>query len=150
MTTALLDALQDELNAVEDFSQVLAQEEAALIDGNLMAILPAIVERKPELTEKLTAFGQQREAALAELGLPANRDGMSSVINKDQALADTWKRLLTQAERARARNVTNGLLIKTRMDYNHQALIALRLAAGVPAIYGPDGRLPMSMPVTGR
>ena len=64
MTAALLDALQDELVAVEDFTQVLEQEEAALIDGNLMAILPAIVERKTELTEKLTSYGKQREAAL--------------------------------------------------------------------------------------
>ncbi|CAB3778574.1 flagella synthesis protein FlgN [Pararobbsia alpina] len=145
MTTALLDALQDELVAVEDFTQVLEQEEAALIDGNLMAILPAIVERKTELTEKLTSYGKQREAALADLGFPASRDGMVAAIGADSSLADAWKRLLTQAERARARNVTNGLLIKTRMDYNHQALIALRLAAGAPAIYGPDGRLPMSM-----
>jgi flagella synthesis protein FlgN len=145
MTAALLDALQDELVAVEDFTQVLEQEEAALIDGNLMAILPAIVERKTELTEKLTSYGKQREAALADLGFPANRDGMTAAIGANSSLAETWKRLLTQAERARARNVTNGLLIKTRMDYNHQALIALRLAAGAPAIYGPDGRLPMSM-----
>jgi flagella synthesis protein FlgN len=145
MTAALLDALQDELVAVEDFTQVLEQEEAALIDGNLMAILPAIVERKTELTEKLTSYGRQREAALADLGFPASRDGMTAAIGADSSLAETWKRLLTQAERARARNVTNGLLIKTRMDYNHQALIALRLAAGAPAIYGPDGRLPMSM-----
>jgi len=145
MTAALLDALQDELVAVEDFTQVLEQEEAALIDGNLMAILPAIVERKTELTEKLTSYGKQREAALADLGFPASRDGMTAAIGADGSLAETWKRLLTQAERARARNVTNGLLIKTRMDYNHQALIALRLAAGAPAIYGPDGRLPMSM-----
>jgi flagella synthesis protein FlgN len=145
MTAALLDALQDELVAVEDFTQVLEQEEAALIDGNLMAILPAIVERKTELTEKLTSYGKQREAALADLGFPASRDGMAAAIGANSSLAETWKRLLTQAERARARNVTNGLLIKTRMDYNHQALIALRLAAGAPAIYGPDGRLPMSM-----
>jgi flagella synthesis protein FlgN len=145
MTAALLDALQDELVAVEDFTQVLEQEEAALIDGNLMAILPAIVERKTELTEKLTSYGKLREAALADLGFPASRDGMTAAIGADGSLAETWKRLLTQAERARARNVTNGLLIKTRMDYNHQALIALRLAAGAPAIYGPDGRLPMSM-----
>ncbi len=145
MTAALLDALQEELNAVEAFTQVLEQEEAALIDGNLMAVLPGIVERKTDLTERLTSYGKQREAALADMGLPANRDGMTSAIGKDHSLADTWKKLLTQAERARARNVTNGLLIKTRMDYNHQALIALRLAAGAPAIYGPDGRLPMSM-----
>lgn len=145
MTAALLDALQEELNAVEAFTQVLEQEEAALIDGNLMAVLPGIVERKTDLTEKLTVYGKQREAALADMGLPANRDGMSSAVSTDTSLADTWKQLLTSAERARARNVTNGLLIKTRMDYNHQALIALRLAAGAPAIYGPDGRLPMSM-----
>ena len=145
MTAALLDALQEELTAVEDFTQVLEQEEAALIDGNLMAVLPGIVERKTELTEKLTAYGKQREAALADMGFPANREGMNAAIGTDDSLADTWKKLLTQAERARARNVTNGLLIKTRMDYNHQALIALRMAAGAPAIYGPDGRLPMSM-----
>ncbi len=145
MTAALLAALQEELNAVEAFTQVLEQEEAALIDGNLMAVLPGIVERKTDLTEKLTVYSTQREAALADMVLPANRDGMSSAISGDTSLADTWKQLLTSAERARARNVTNGLLIKTRMDYNHQALIALRLAAGAPAIYGPDGRLPMSM-----
>ncbi|RKP45365.1 flagella synthesis protein FlgN [Pararobbsia silviterrae] len=145
MTAALLDALQEELNAVEAFTKVLEQEEAALIDGNLMAVLPGIVERKTDLTEKLSNFGKQREAALTDLGLPASREGMNTAIGSDNSLADVWKKLLTLAERARARNVTNGLLIKTRMDYNHQALIALRLAAGAPAIYGPDGRLPMSM-----
>jgi flagellar biosynthesis protein FlgN len=145
MTAALLDALQEELNAVEAFTEVLEQEEAALIDGNLMAVLPGIVERKTDLTEKLSVFGKQREAALAQMGLPANREGMTSAIGTDESLSTAWKALLTSAERARARNVTNGLLIKTRMDYNHQALIALRLAAGAPAIYGPDGRLPMSM-----
>ncbi|HTJ91837.1 MAG TPA: flagellar protein FlgN [Pararobbsia sp.] len=145
MTAALLDALNEELNAVEAFTEVLEQEEAALIDGNLMAVLPGIVERKTDLTEKLSVFGKQREAALSDMGLPANRDGMNSAIGDNDSLASAWRKLLTSAERARARNVTNGLLIKTRMDYNHQALIALRLAAGAPAIYGPDGRLPMSM-----
>ncbi len=107
MTAALLDALQDELVAVEDFTQVLEQEEAALIDGNLMAILPAIVERKTELTEKLTSYGKQREAALADLGFPANRDGMTAAIGANSSLAENLEAPADPgSERARARNVT--------------------------------------------
>jgi len=59
----------------------------------------------------------------------------------DATAVDTaWSTLLDLARAARAANVRNGkLMVRQRRHYDG-ALAALLQAAGVPSVYGADGR----------
>lgn len=142
MKDLLLAAVMDENALVAAFGEVLRQEEDALVEGSVMPMLPALIERKTLLAEKLAAAAQQREAQLLALGYPAGHAGMAQALAQDARLAAPWGELLRAAGHARNSNKTNGVLINTRMDYNRRALEALHRAAGHTAVYGPDGRLP--------
>jgi len=92
----------------------------------------------------LSELALQRERCLESLGHEAGRDGMLSAIQHDPRLTAIWEDLVLHATQARSRNVTNGMLVRTRLDYNQRALNVLRDACGIApvAVYGPDGRMP--------
>jgi len=58
-------------------------------------------------------------------------------------LAQQWKLLQDVVDRARRANMTNGLMIRVRMNYNEKALAILRgaTANNASGVYGPDGRV---------
>jgi flagella synthesis protein FlgN len=57
-------------------------------------------------------------------------------------LSAHWQELLAAAGRARRGNNDIGVLIRSRMEYNRNALAALTLAPPKSTFYGPDGRVP--------
>lgn len=142
MTHTLLAIVTEELALVDRFTGVLAQEESALVDGTPLAALPALIEEKMVLTAALADCATRRDARLETLGYPAGEGGMAVASRTDPGLAAAWAQLSAAARVARSRNDLNGLLIRTRMDYNQQALNALmQAAAKPPAVYGADGRM---------
>lgn len=138
MKTGLLTALASERDAVQTFSAILGEEQEALISGVLEA-LPALTERKASLTEQLAALGQTRDTRLTEMGYPVGRAGGEAAAAADADVARAWQALRDIAAQARQTNETNGLLIRSRLEYSRQALNALRAGNGDP-LYGPDGR----------
>jgi flagella synthesis protein FlgN len=147
MKSALLIYVTEEQAAAAEFAKVLAEEQAALLAGPVLDELPAIVERKSALIARLSELALQRERCLHALGHGDGRDGIASAIEQDSRLAPIWQDLVRHAGEARSRNVTNGILVRTRLDYNQRALNVLRDACGMApvAIYGPDGRMPASI-----
>lgn len=142
MKDALLATVIDELAAVEAFESLLAFEEKALIAASPLEALPPIIEQKTTLTEQIAALEQTRDAQLAALGFATGFAGMEAAVAADERLGDHWNRLRAAATRARQGNNCNGVLIRTRMEYNRRALAELRVAPAKSGFYGPDGRVP--------
>lgn len=142
MRDALLATLIDEHASVEVFASVLALEEQALTVAHPIELLPPIVEKKTELIEQLAALEQVRDARLAEMGFPAGTPGMTLAAAADKRIAAQWSLLQQAAQRAWSQNTTNGVLIRTRMDYNRRALEVLQVMPPNTGFYGPDGRIP--------
>ena len=67
---------------------------------------------------------------------------MEAAVAGDERLVEQWKLLRAAATRAKQANNNNGVLIRTRMDYNRRALAALQVAPAKSGFYGPDGRVP--------
>jgi flagella synthesis protein FlgN len=145
-TDATLRTLQSALliYITAEFTKVLEEEQATLLSGALLNKLPDIIDRKAALVARLSELALQRERCLQALGHDTSRDGMLNAIEQDSRLAPIWEDLVQHATQARSRNVTNGMLVRTRLDYNQRALNVLRDACGMApvAVYGPDGRMP--------
>jgi flagellar biosynthesis protein FlgN len=142
MKDALLATVIDETAAVEAFESLLAFEQKALTAAAPLETLPTLIEQKTALTEQLAALEKQRDGHLDALGLPPGFAGMQLAITGDDQLSEHWQQLLAVVTRARRGNNNNGVLIRTRMEYNRRALSALRIAPARQGFYGPDGRVP--------
>ncbi|WP_213781230.1 flagellar protein FlgN [Caballeronia sp. dw_276] len=142
MKDALLATVIEEIAAVEAFESLLAYEEKALTAASPLETLPSIIEQKVVLTEQIAVLERTRDEQLGALGLPAGFAGMEQVVIGDEKLTVHWQELLDVAGRAKRSNNNNGVLIRTRMEYNRTALAALTIAPVKSAFYGPDGRVP--------
>jgi flagellar biosynthesis protein FlgN len=142
MKDALLATVIDEYSTVEAFASVLTLEQKALTEVDPGEKLRPIVEKKTELVGKLATLEKIRDAQLAEMGLPAGWNGIELAADTDPKLAAQWTLLQQSVERARRTNKTNGVLIRTRMEYNQRALDVLQVRPPKPSLYGPDGRVP--------
>ncbi|SAK42845.1 FlgN family protein [Caballeronia hypogeia] len=142
MKDALLATVTEEVAAVQAFESLLVDEEKALIAAQPLPALPGIVENKTVLTERISALEKERDAQLAALGFPTGFVGMEAAAAGDGPLAEQWALLTAAARRAKQGNNNNGVLIRTRMEYNRKALAALQVAPSKAGFYGPDGRLP--------
>jgi flagellar biosynthesis protein FlgN len=142
MKDALLATLIEEIEAVEAFEALLEHEEKALIAAQPLQTLPQIIENKTALTERIAGLERQRDAQLGALGLSAGFQGMQAAANADDRLAQQWALLCSAARRAKDSNNNNGVLIRTRMEFNRKTLAALRVAPQKSGFYGPDGRVP--------
>ncbi|SAL18400.1 flagella synthesis protein [Caballeronia sordidicola] len=142
MKDALLDTVIEEIAAVEAFESLLAYEEKALTAASPLETLPSIIEQKLALTGQIAALERARDERLGALGLPEGFAGMEQAVIGDEALHARWQELQDLARRAKRSNNNNGVLIRTRMEYNRTALAALTIAPVKSAFYGPDGRVP--------
>lgn len=135
---SLTTLLDDECDLLEAFVLALSEEQHTLARSADVAALPAIVERKAALYERLNALGQARSAWLAKHQFA----GISDVFVVHPTLGEQWTRIIDLAKMARRSNETNGRLMRTRMSYNRAALDSIRAAHGTtPNVYGSDGRI---------
>jgi flagellar biosynthesis protein FlgN len=142
MKDALLATVTEEVATVLAFEELLADEEKALIAAQPLEVLPGIIENKTALTERIATLEKERDVRLAELGLPAGADGMDAAAIGDARITEQWALLRAAARRAKQGNNNNGVLIRTRMEYNRKTLAALQVSPAKSGFYGPDGRVP--------
>jgi flagellar biosynthesis protein FlgN len=142
MKDALLATVIDETAAVAAFEALLAYEQKALTAAKPIEVLPSLIEQKTVLTEQLAALEKQRDGHLEALGLPRGFAGMQQAVAGDEELTAHWQELLAAAKRAQRGNNNNGVLIRTRMEFNRKTLSAMRIAPVKSGFYGPDGRVP--------
>lgn len=143
MKDALLGTVTEEYATLEAFASLLVYEEKALAAASPLDTLPTILEKKTELTDKLASLEKARDAQLSAIGLPSGAKGLELASADDTRLAQQWQRVQEVVDRARRANLTNGLMIRVRMNYNEKALAILRGATGNNSVgvYGPDGRV---------
>ena len=137
-----LQALAAEVEAVQQFVDLLKIEQTALTQGST-DMLPDLAERKGKLAVQLGRITAQRNAALATQGLPADRAGVAAWCAKhpsDQKAAKAWALILALAAEASELIRLSGELIRIRMQYNSKALEALRSGNSSLDLYGPDGQ----------
>lgn len=146
----MLEALQQELSALERFVALLQQEQDALVAGNVDALL-ALSQDKLGKAEQLNALGKQRVTRLQQAGYSGDSAGMTAWLDDKPAIQQqTWERLLELAREAQRLNQTNGKLIQTHLQHNQQALNTLLGAANQAGTYGADGQARATMPGTSR
>ena len=141
----LLQSLKSETETVSLFVELLRQEQSALSQGHTDD-LPALVEQKNQLAERLGNLAAQRNALLAEQKFAADRPGIDTWCSRyplETSVADVWSKILTLAAEAKELNRLNGDLIALRMRHNALTLEALRGGNQTLSLYGPDGQ---SMP----
>lgn len=93
--------------------------------------------------QALEQLARVREDQLRARGLPVSAAGVRLWLagSDDAAAADTaWSTLLDLARAARTANTRNGKLVARQRRHYDGALAALLQAAGVPSVYGSDGR----------
>jgi flagella synthesis protein FlgN len=136
--------LRAEFEAFREFHQLLQQEQAALIAGDIDRLLN-LAPVKTGLIEKLSSFGAERGRRLAAAGHENSPSGLAvwfDAIGMDDETRDLWNQLLVLAREAEQANRRNGILIETRLRHNQQALAVLKSAANPGnSLYGPNGQI---------
>lgn len=134
--------LSAENKALRSFIDVLLGEQQVLLSGKFDQ-LALFADPKTKLVGELTLLAEQRLQLLRNCGVIANRAGMEQLLNEhyagDSRESDAWEQLLHLATVANQANVSNGLLIASRMTHTQQALQTLFSAARLPTAYAPDG-----------
>jgi flagellar biosynthesis/type III secretory pathway chaperone len=91
----------------------------------------------------LEDLARLREDQLRERALPSTPAGVAVWLSGDDDAAAAhaaWTTLLDLARAARTANARNGRLLMRQRRHYDGALAALLQAAGVPSVYGADGR----------
>jgi flagella synthesis protein FlgN len=143
-----MNALQQEQAALDQFIELLQQEQAALVAADVDK-LQSLSELKQQLSEHLNTLAQQRAAQWERAGFSNDAAGTRAwLATQPPSIVDTWNKLLSTAQTARDLNQTNGQLIQTHMQHNQEALAVLLGAANRLDVYGADGQ-PLSSPGSG-
>jgi len=98
---------------------------------------------KQAQVQALEQLARLREDQMRERALPASVAGVALWMSGDDdpaAAHSAWNTLLDLARAARAANARNGRLLMRQRRHYDGALAALLQAAGVPSVYGADGR----------
>ena len=144
-----MNVLQQEQAALDQFIELLQQEQAALVAAD-MDKLQSLSELKQQLSDHLNTLAQQRVAQQERAGYSNDAAGTRAwLAAQGSSVVDAWNKLLAAAQTARDLNQTNGQLIQTHMQHNQQALAVLLGAANRLDVYGADGQ-PRSGPGGGQ
>ncbi len=133
--------LREERVAVQSFVALLVREQDALLQGDVDRVGASAAAKTRELLH-LAELAQRRGRFLQSESLTPDRKGMDAWIARYAAPVETvaeWQELLRAIRTAHDVNQTNGMLIEAGMRANNQALAAIRSAANMGGVYGPDG-----------
>jgi len=143
------------MTSMDSPADVLALEIAGykallrLLDGECEALRRVDVEgienaaaAKQAQVQALEQLARLREEQLRARGLPCSAEGVALWLAGSGApdAASAWTTLLDLARAARNANARNGRLLARQRRHYDVALAALLQAAGVPSVYGADGR----------
>jgi flagellar biosynthesis protein FlgN len=135
--------LTAELTAAEALLAKLRAEQECLVQGQVSQ-LEAIVSHKVRAFEHFKAAHMARMAHLQLSETPENNASailiLKNIASTQPDTAETCLALIQAFESMARINEVNGTLIKTRLNYNKQALNALLRNSQSAQFYGPDGK----------
>jgi flagellar biosynthesis/type III secretory pathway chaperone len=140
-TAASTDVLELEIAGYKALLRLLEGECDALRRIDVEAIENAAAAKHAQV-QALEQLARLREEQLRARGLPASAEGVALWLAGSGAADATtaWATLLDLARAARAANARNGRLLARQRRHYDSALAALLQAAGLPSVYGADGR----------
>ena len=135
------DVVALEIAGYKALLRILEGECDALRRLDAEAIESAAAAKHAQVTA-LEQLARLREEQLRALGLPASAQGVTVWLAGSAApqIRDAWATLLDLARAARHANARNGRLVARQRQHYDGALSALLQAAGLPSVYGVDGR----------
>lgn len=137
---AYREILAKEGSLLEQFIELLEQEQKALVEGANDA-LPGLAEQKSRMSERLLAYEQERALLQSREGIGTDKGQVGAWLSRLAAdAASEWEKFLDLVSRAKDLNDLNGRLIGERLKNNQQAIHALMAAANQTATYGPKGQ----------
>lgn len=139
-TADLRTCLERECALVRDFIDVLRDEALALEHPDDSAALQASTQAKNRCADDMATIAGQRDALLAEQGMPTGKPGLDAASHDDPALAQPYGELLQLADEARRMNLENGTAIETYLAHTQRAMRTLRSLAGSGSLYDARGR----------
>ena len=140
-TAAPADVLALEIAGYKALLRLLDGECDALRRIDVEAIENAAAAKHAQV-QALEQLARLREEQLRARGLPASAEGVALWLAGSAAAdaATAWSTLLDLARAARTANARNGRLLARQRRHYDSALAALLQAAGLPSVYGADGR----------
>lgn len=140
--TSPASALDREHQATNSLLELLKQEQAALVDGDVER-LNGLTEEKAKIVSQMSQLARQRHGLLGAAGFEATEKGMQAWLGSEHATAadnKAWSELLETVRDANELNRVNGLLIGQHMARNQAALNILQGNAENGGMYGPNGQ----------
>lgn len=133
--------LSTELEAVQRFVGLLKREQE-ILKSTTLENLDELTAEKARLVDELTSIGQQRNACLAQLGVPESRNSIETWLKqqKNPGLSLAWKNLTHLAQEAKVLNELNGQCIALLARNNRQLLDTVTGQKARAILYGPDGQ----------
>jgi flagella synthesis protein FlgN len=140
-TQSPADVLALEIAGYKALLRILDGECDALRRLDAEAIENAAAAKQAQV-QALEQLARLREDALRAGGLPASAEGVHVWLagTGGAEASSAWATLLDLARAARNANARNGRLVVRQRRHYDGALTALLQAAGLPSVYGADGR----------
>ena len=136
----MLDAFKAEQAALSRFTEILQQEQQALVkvDADQLAL---ITNDKVKQAEVLNGLATLRVAALEKLGVQSDRASVETWLkSQPNEMTNTWNDLLSAAKIAQQLNQSNGALIESQLRHNQQALnTRVSSPSHAGCVHGPPG-----------
>jgi len=135
------DVIALEIAGYKALLRILDGECDALRRVDAEAIGSAAAAKQAQVAA-LEQLARVREQDLRTHGLPATAQGVQVWLGAcgTPDAASAWATLLDLARAARQANARNGRLVARQRQHYDGALAALLQAAGLPSVYGADGR----------
>ncbi|MCC6916605.1 flagellar protein FlgN [Nitrosomonas sp.] len=135
--------LQQELENIHQFLELLENEQNLLASGNLDE-LALLVADKDRILDQFAKLDARRNHVLNEAGLPEGARGIkawTSADNNESTVTRDWEELLDLAELAKQLNQANATITANWLQYTRQTLNALHEAAGRTTLYDTKGQI---------
>lgn len=133
--------LEQELAVSRQLKQLLAAEQAAITNHDILAFEEIIASKQGTL-EHLAAHEKARLFLLQSNGIKNGPEGMEDYIDSCQdngLVADLWQQLLSIAGDCRDHNRKNHQLVELFSVHTRKALCILRGETTEQNVYGPGG-----------
>lgn len=132
--------LDQENSLVEDFMKLLQAESDVLLNGGDIAALNTSTTKKNSLADQISAWDDQRQSLLSEMGLSTDKDGLDAAVEANPTLRVACETLYHKAAKANQMNASNGHIIATLMTHNQEAIDTLKRLTDPGQVYDASGR----------
>lgn len=136
---SILHCLKEEKEAMAALADLLKEEQAALVDGDV-SLLTQTSAQKSELVRKLSEAEKLRNSYLKQQGFGDDAESTLKFVRQTPEAQLLWDGLLELSAQAKEDNKTNGLMITRRLSQNQAALSTFQQGTTTGSLYGPNGQ----------